>query len=109
MSTLVGVLNMKVVNSIIFAVAMVFVSSALAAYELPKDTLHVERFSMYQNGTGSGKSLAQHTFIKRYYTPEDCTLAAKAYSSQTSLDIGGNNMTVLTVARCEAINHSIYQ
>lgn len=83
-------------------------NAALAAGEHPKDTLHVERFSLYQNGTSSGKSLAQHTFIKRYYTEADCTATKDAYNGQTTLNIGGTNMVVLTIAKCEALNHTIY-
>ena len=98
----------SILLSVILAFCIGSANAALAAGEHPKDTLHVERFSLYQNGTSSGKSLAQHTFIKRYYTEDACTAAKNAYSGETVLNIGGTNMTVLTIAKCEALNHSIY-
>lgn len=99
----------SIAKSFTFAVMLMFVSCGVFAYDLPKDTLHVERFSIIGNGTSSGKSLSQHTFIKRYYTPADCEAAKAVYNSETVLTIAGLNLPVLTIAKCEAINHSIYQ
>lgn len=88
-------------------VSMMFVGNAYA--DNAKDTLHVERFSSASNGTATGKTIGQHTFIKRYYTAAECDAQALLYNTQTNVIIGGVNFPVLTIAKCEAINHSIYQ
>lgn len=105
-----GVVKMKsIAKSFTFAVMLMFVSCGVFAYDLPKDTLHVERFSSASNGTATGKTIGQHTFIKRYYTAAECDAQALLYNTQTNVIIGGVNFPVLTIAKCEAINHSIYQ
>lgn len=98
---------MKTVNSIILIVALSFTTVAFADY--PKDTLRVETIPVIQNGTGSGKNISYGSFTERYWTAEDCSAAAKTYNARTYVVSGGNNVPVITIADCRAINHTIYQ
>lgn len=95
-------------NKIITMIVLMLVSTAVFA-TIPKDTLHVERIITVPNGTSSGIDVATTTFIKRYYTPADCDTEALLYNAQATLVVNGRNISMLTIAKCEAINHSIYQ
>lgn len=87
---------------------MFFVTSAHADY--PKDTLHVERIIVYQNGTGTGQNISGYSFTKRYYTALECDAAAATYNLQKELPFRYSlPLPVYTVAKCEAINHSTIQ
>lgn len=96
-------------KQVISFVVLMLVAFSVSATTIPADTLHVERFVFVQNGSSSGLSASQHTFMKRYYTPEECNTARNAYNAETQLNLSGRNIPVITVAKCEAINHSIYQ
>ena len=106
MSIYIGEVIMKML--IVAAISsMLFVSNVYAGY--PKDTLHVERVFIMQNGTGSGKNISSTTFVKRNWTESDCSAAAVTYNAQTYVAGGGNSVPVITIARCEALNPSIFQ
>jgi len=93
---------------LVLITAVFFVTPALADYI--KDTLHVERIIVYQNGTGTGQNVSGYTFTKRYFTALECDTAAALYNNQKELPFRYSlPLPVYTVAKCEAINHSIYQ
>ena len=96
-------------KKLIIAVSLVFltVGVAHAVDPQPKDTLIVERYTIVQNGTSSGKNLSTHAFTVRKSSPTECTTSKDIYNAENLIVVGGLYLEMKTVARCEAVNYSI--
>ena len=85
--------------------------SSLSFATYPKDTLTAKGVVLTPaSGTGS-KSTGTFTIMKRYYTEPECLAEKALLNAQKTMVIGPNNITaeVTFEAKCEALNHSIYQ
>ena len=72
-----------------------------------KTTLTVERVVIVGNGTSNGKSITSYTFVKRFYTEEDCNTEKDVEEAINEFKVGAAQLKVdiYTKAECDAVDH----